>query len=117
MKISKSMIYLQSDKNNKTDNDRSREKNKLQESIERLRSRLLETPEWPIDYMFKFIVPNNGGKVNTVRGMLPEEGKTTFNHSKDLRYVAVTHVARMASADHIIEITTKATSVDGVISL
>ena len=93
------------------------EKNKLQESIERLRSRLLETPEWPIDYMFKFIVPNNGGKVNTVRVMLPEEGKTTFNHSKDLRYVAVTHVARMASADHIIEITTKATSVDGVISL
>ena len=93
------------------------EKSKMQESIERLRNRLLETPSWPIDYMFKFIVPNNGGKVNTVRGMLPEEGKTTFNHSKDLRYVAVTHVARMACADHIIEITTKATSVDGVISL
>lgn len=93
------------------------EKSKLQESIERLRSRLLETPEWPIDYMFKFIVPNNGGKVNTVRDMLPTHGKTTFNPSKDLHFVAVTHVARMASADHIIEITTKATSVDGVISL
>lgn len=90
---------------------------KKQESLERLRARLLETPTWPIDYMFKFIVPNNGNKVNIVRGMLPTHGKTSFNHSKDLHYVAVTHVASMPSADDIIELTTRATAVEGVISL
>jgi hypothetical protein len=93
------------------------ERDNTQESVERLKARLLETPQWPIDYMFKFIVPNHGGKVDTVRSLLPAHGKTTFNHSKDLHYVAVTHVASMNSADNIIDITIKATSVEGVISL
>lgn len=91
--------------------------NDREKTLQRLRSRLLETKEWPITYMYKFIVPNNGDKVNKVIATLPPNGKTTFNPSKDLHYVAVTHVVKVASADAIIETTQNATNIEGVISL
>jgi len=87
------------------------------ETLERLRIQLLKTERWPLKYMFKFIVPNSDGRVNTVVGMLPQGGQTSFKPSKDLHYVSVTHVNFMPSADSIIEMVTRATSVDGVISL
>ena len=87
------------------------------ESAERLRERLMQIEQWPQQYMFKFIVKNENGQVDKVVACLPKEGITTFNTSRDLHYVSVTCVAQMPSADAIMDVTLRATSIGGVISL
>lgn len=87
------------------------------QNLERLRALLLENKKWPMTYMFKFIVPNTDNKVNLVVACLPQDGRVTYNHTKNLRHVAITCVAQVDNADQIIEVTQKALSIQGVISL
>nr|WP_321354256.1 DUF493 family protein [uncultured Draconibacterium sp.] len=82
-----------------------------------LRYRLMETESWPLKYMFKFITPNEDGKVDQVKALLPEEGEVTFKHTANLKHVSVTCVALMETADQIIEITEKVDKIEGVIVL
>jgi len=88
-----------------------------QQDFEKLRERLLENKKWPMRYMFKFIVPNQEGKVDQVVELLPKHGTVTFKHTKNLRHVSVTCVVSMKSANSIIEVTKKASAIEGVISL
>lgn len=85
--------------------------------FDKLRELLEKEKHWPVKYMFKFIVPNNEGRVQTVIDMMPKEGKLSFAHTKNLMFVSVTCVAWMESAQKIIEITQNALSVDGVVML
>ncbi len=85
--------------------------------LEKLRELLMENKKWPMDYMFKFIVPNSDNRVNLVVECLPKNGKITYNHTKNLKHIAVTCVAPMDSAHDIIDVTHKALSIKGVISL
>jgi hypothetical protein len=55
-----------------------------------LRKILAENKKWPLLYMFKFIVPNQHGKVDKVVKLLPDKGEISFNHTKSLRHVSVT---------------------------
>lgn len=82
-----------------------------------LRYRLMENGSWPMKYMFKFISPNHDGKLDKIKALLPEGGTTTFKHTPDLKYVSVTCIAMMDSADEIIEVTEKADKIEGVIVL
>lgn len=84
---------------------------------DKLRSILAENKKWPMRYMFKFIVPNEEGKVDKVVAGLPKDGKTTFKHTKNLKHVAVTCVASMASADDIIYISDQIAEIPGVMAL
>ena len=84
---------------------------------EKLLELLSENKNWPLKYMFKFIVENEGGKVDQVVSILPKYGQLTFNHTENLKYVSVTCVAQMNSAEDIIEITSKAGEIKGVIAL
>ncbi len=88
-----------------------------QNDYKKLRELLLETETWPLLYMFKFIVPNKDGNVDKVISLLPEEGDVSFNHTKNLRHVAVTCKAVMANADEIISITREAAAIEGVLAL
>ncbi|MBI9064541.1 MAG: DUF493 family protein [Marinilabiliaceae bacterium] len=88
-----------------------------QQDFEKLRERLLENKKWPMRYMFKFIVPNQEGKVDQVVALLPKHGTVSFKHTKNFRHVSVTCVVSMKSADSIIDVTTKASAIEGVISL
>lgn len=82
-----------------------------------LRYRLMETETWPLKYMFKFITPNEDGKVDQIKDILPKYGKLSFKHTANLKHVSVTCVALMESADKIVEITEKVDSIEGVIVL
>lgn len=77
----------------------------------------MEIETWPLKYMFKFITPNEDGKVDLVKALLPNEGKITFKHTTNLKHVSVTCVALMESADRIVEITEKVDEIEGVIVL
>lgn len=87
------------------------------QALEQLRLRLIETQSWPLRYMFKFIVPNRDGRVERVVACLPPNGNTTYKTSRDLHYVAVSHIAIMPTADSIIDVIAQATTVEGVIAL
>jgi uncharacterized protein len=82
-----------------------------------LRYRLMEIGNWPIKYMFKFISPNQNGKVDKIKALLPETGIMTFKHTSNLKHVSITWVVLMDSADQIIEITEKIDKIEGVVVL
>ncbi|MDX8337556.1 DUF493 family protein [Draconibacterium sp. IB214405] len=89
----------------------------VRDKYKNLRYRLMETERWPLKYMFKFITPNEEGKVDQIKSILPEHGETTFRHTANLKHVSVTCVALMDSADQIVEITEKVDKIEGVIVL
>ena len=89
----------------------------VKQDYEKLRELLLENKKWPMVYMFKFIVPNTNNNVEKVVGMLPNHGTISYNHTKNLKHVAITCKASMKSANAIIEITEKIATMEGVISL
>ena len=90
---------------------------KNMDKYKNLRYRLMETESWPLKYMFKFIIPNEEGKVDLVKTLLPTEGEVSFKHTANLKHVSVTCVAWMKSADQIVEITEKVDKIEGVIIL
>ncbi len=93
-------------------------RNKMKrDKYKNLRYRLMETETWPLKYMFKFITPNEDGKVEQIKALLPEKGEVTFKHTANLKHVSLTCVALMETADQIIEITEKVDEIDGVIVL
>ena len=78
---------------------------------------LEQNKEWPLKYMFKFIVPNKEGKVEKVINVFPKDAKKSFKHTENLKYVSITCVLEMNSADEIIKITEDAMSIPGVMML
>jgi len=88
-----------------------------QQNYDKLKELLAENKKWPLLYMFKFIVPNNEGKVQTVIDMLPKHGTVSFKHTKNLKYVSVTCKVSMKNAESIIELTDKVSSIEGVMAL
>lgn len=85
--------------------------------LHNLRELLLQNKQWPLSYMFKFIVPNTDQKVERIVQIMPPHGQISYKHTKNLRHVAITCVANMNSADQIVETTQKALEIDGVIAL
>jgi len=67
--------------------------------------------------MFKFIIPNEEGKVDKVKNMLPKHGQISFKHTKNLKFVSITCKASMKSAEDIVEITSKVSEIEGIITL
>lgn len=88
-----------------------------QDNFQNLRYRLMEVETWPLKYMFKFITPNNDGKVNQIKALMPSDGKLSFKHTSNLKHVSITCVAVMESADEIIDITEQVNQIEGVLIL
>ncbi len=82
-----------------------------------LLKQLQENKKWPLRYMFKFIVPNNEGKVDEVKKLLPENGELKFKHTKNLKFVSITCVAYMPDAQSIVDVNVAVNKVKGIISL
>ncbi len=70
--------------------------------------------QFPMLYMFKFIVPN--GKESQVAELFPKN-EMLVKESSGGKYVSTTIQAMMDSADQIIDIYEKASSIEGLISL
>lgn len=78
---------------------------------------LEENTEWPLRYMFKFVVPNDDVTIEKVKRELPNSERLTVKLSKNGKYAAITCIAFMLSAKQIIDITTKVNSIKGVLTL
>lgn len=82
-----------------------------------LLEKLNENKKWPLLYMFKFIAPNEDGKVKEVVSLLPKNGEITYKHTKNLKFVSITCKVKMASAQTIIEVTSEINKIEGILSL
>ncbi|MBQ3635079.1 MAG: DUF493 family protein [Bacteroidales bacterium] len=94
----------------------SGEKMSAAEQASQLRARL-EHEKWPQKYMFKFVLPNDRAKIDAALELLPTTSRTTFTNSRTGKYVSISCVANMASADAVMEVTSRVCQIEGVISL
>lgn len=70
--------------------------------------------DWPSKYTFKFIVPME--KVNMLT-MLLADSEISTRPSKKGKYISITAVKTVASADEVIEIYERVSVIEGIVSL
>lgn len=84
----------------------------------KLKISLEESTRFPSDYMFKFIIPNNSKQEVQIKAIFDFQGATLkINASKTGKYLSVTILSKMKSADEVIEKYKEAAKVEGIISL
>ncbi len=86
--------------------------------FDKLRSMLEEEKDWPLDYLFKFIL-KSGRKEDQlkIRAFFPNNVSISFRESSKGNYLAVSITAKMNSPDEIIEVYEKASRIEGLMTL
>ena len=85
-------------------------------SFDKLREQL-ELLEWPNVYLFKFIVPNNPEQIALVNALFNETAEVVMHPSGKGTYMSVSGKELMLDVDSIIEKYTRASHIEGIISL
>ena len=70
--------------------------------------------QWPCEYTFKFVVPAD--KEDELAAFF-EASETIKKNSKTGKFISFTIVRLMNSSDEVIEVYTKVSEVEGVVSL
>lgn len=84
----------------------------------KLKAQLEDTTQFPADYMYKFIVPAAANQENEVKELFNNIGPViTTKKSKNGKYISVSIVVKLPSADAVIGYYRKAESIKGIISL
>jgi uncharacterized protein len=92
---------------------------KVIEFYKRLKDELERTTEkWPLEYLYKFIVPADESKVKQVEQAFDQTGAVIkTNTSKTGKYISVSVNVVMPSSDAIIEKYQQVSTIEGIISL
>jgi uncharacterized protein len=87
------------------------------EQLDRLRQRLNEIHRWPSIYMFKFILPSDQERIIALKLIFGESAEFRERLSGKGNYTSVTVREMMLDADSIFDRYTKASTIEGIISL
>ncbi|RZJ31845.1 MAG: DUF493 family protein [Flavobacterium sp.] len=91
---------------------------KTEEFFERLKNELENTSTWPAEYLFKFIVPTDQGKIDAVENAFNGLGAViTTRKSKNETFTSVSINVQMDSAQHVIDKYVAVSEIEGIISL
>ncbi len=92
---------------------------KTEEFYTRLKTELENTTEkWPVEYLYKFIVPAREEKIALIEKAFNDMGAViTTNKSKNGNYSSVSINVVMPSADAIIDKYKEVSTIEGIISL
>ena len=84
----------------------------------RLKEKLKENSNWPLEYMYKFIVPNKEGNEKKVK-IAFDKDKIQYktNHSKTGKYISITVITTESSVDDIINKYRTLEKIDGLVAL
>ncbi len=82
-----------------------------------LQEKLELNKNWPLPYMFKFIVPAQIEKVAMVEALFDKNATIYHKESKTGKYVSITAKQSMESASTIIDVYRKASSIENVVAL
>ena len=84
----------------------------------KLKDQLEDTTKFPADYMYKFIVPSDENQVNEVQDLFNNSGAVIkTKKSKTGKYISLSIVLKLQSAEKVIEYYRKAEKIKGIISL
>ncbi|TDT45052.1 hypothetical protein CLV90_2134 [Maribacter spongiicola] len=88
------------------------------EFYKKLKEQLTETSKWPSDYLYKFIVETNTGKIDKINDIFDNTGAViNLKKSKNGKYTSISITVNLASPDQVIEKYKKVGEIEGVISL
>lgn len=92
---------------------------KTEEFYGRLKVELENTTEkWPVEYLYKFIVPADDAKIALIEKAFNNMGAVIkTNKSKNGKYTSVSINVVMSSADAIINKYQEVATIEGIISL
>jgi uncharacterized protein len=84
----------------------------------KLKGQLEDTTQFPADYMYKFIVPADGNQQQEVQEVFDNKGAVIkTKKSKTGKYISISIVLKLSSADEVISYYKKVEEVEGIISL
>ena len=87
------------------------------EQFEKLREQLNKEKEWPIIYMFKFIILADNRKIALVESKFSDEAIITQKESTNGKYISITIKEVMLDADSIISKYKEMEGIEGLITL
>ncbi|WP_371132993.1 DUF493 family protein [Lutibacter sp.] len=91
---------------------------KRTEFYKKLKKKLKKDTKFPSKYLFKFIIPSDEEKMNQIESMFNHAGAViTKTHSKTGKFVSLSVLVIMKTADDIIVKYMEAEQVEGIISL
>ena len=85
------------------------------DDLDKFRDLLNGEYSWPAKYTFKFIVPAD--REANVTGLFSTTAEVTIKPSSGGKYTSVTAQDTMDNAEQIIDIYSKASDIEGIISL
>ena len=85
------------------------------DDLDKFRDLLNGEYSWPATYTFKFIVP--AGQEANVTNLFRETAEVKIKPSSGGKYASITAQDTMDNAEQIIEIYSKASNIEGIISL
>jgi len=89
-----------------------------EEFYKNLKAKLKKGTKFPAKYLFKFIVKGGDNKEKEVENIFNHMGAViTKNPSKTGKYISVSIIVRMKSADAVIQKYIEAEKIEGIISL
>ena len=97
-------------KNSSDNNDKTSKYKGLKEKLE-------ENSEWPIKYMYKFIIPNETEKVEKVKEAFGGKANIKTNLSKTGKYISITITTTENNADDIINKYKSLENIEGIVAL
>jgi putative lipoic acid-binding regulatory protein len=84
----------------------------------KLKVQLEDTTKFPTDYMYKFIVPSDENQVKEVEDLFNNKGADIkTKSSKTGKYISLSIILKIESANKVIEYYKKAEKIKGIISL
>ncbi len=91
---------------------------KSEEFYHRLKEELAGSAEWPAEYLFKFIVPSEAGKIQEIENSFDNLGAVIeTTQSKTGKYTSVSINVRMAGPQAVIDKYIALSQIEGIISL
>ncbi len=87
------------------------------ERFHSLKEKLNVYKNWPLVYMFKFIVPAEIEKIAMVEALFNQDATIYRKESKTGKFVSITAKQQMDNSDQIISIYKKAYSIERIVAL
>lgn len=91
---------------------------KTEEFYERLKEELQTTSTWPTIYLYKFIVPTDVLKIQSVENAFDNMGAViNTQQSKTGKFTSISINVSMLNPTHVIEKYIEVSTIEGIISL
>ncbi len=85
--------------------------------LQSIKEKLQQYEDWPILYMFKFIVPSDMQKIARVEALFSATAIVHRKESKNGRFVSITAKQHMHMPEQIIELYRKAAKIEDIMAL